>query len=477
MMIFHLLLVCYPLLSVGLSFGTKRNPLLIPLSPLQIAGLYKVTYPNGEERDIDTVFLSKSKLEILEEGRDKSEEFNEEEQKRSSCILCDVVPILVNMKMFPERNGAGLFKRNSILNQDGGFYDFFPIKEVKKELYDHCNTYKGKDFVTPMMKTIVELTGLEAVGLLVEVSDEFLDGKVSLGAGVIMVDGSDPDVIAEYDMRDTGKVMAMSLKAVGKLPSSTKAEVTKTPLQKRFANVLDEKETKMDNRKAMIVKCHLDEMILFSRWLNIPISCPRKLFAKISVDADLSNDPLLISAPLAAQITESVNKVKRSAREEGEDDQDAIVKVWEIFDPKEFISMSNVEKRALLRASGARSLPRPREGAQALDKLLLDLMDSSVRSEVLRLKGSKDETSANIVGDNTGDDRTRLLRAMGEALGEGNIDEAKKLRESFAQKTLLRADPTQDEGSYDPYLDQDDWYYKARVKAMAQNRKKEEKPE
>ena len=110
-------------------------------------------------------------------------------------------------------------------------------------------------------------------------------------------------------------------------------------------------------------------------------------------------------------------------------------------------------------------------------ELLLDLMDSSVRSEVLRLKGSKDETSANILGDNTGDDRTRLLRAMGEALAEGNIDEAKKLRESFARKTLLRADPTQDEGSYDPYLDQDDWYYEARVKAMAKNRKKEEKPE
>lgn len=473
MMIFFVV-ACSALVTVS-SFSMKRNtPLLIPLSPLQIAGVYKVTYPDGEVREIDTVFLSKGKLEILEEGDDDSEEDDEEDGKSSCVTLCDVVPLLVNMQMFPEEGGTGLLKRNSVLNRDSGFYDFFPIKEVKKELYDKCNTYKGKDFVTPMMEKIKELTDLEAVGLLVEVSDEFDDGKVSLGAGVIMVDGSDPDLVAEYDMRDGSKVKAMSLKAVGKLPSA-KPEVTKTPLQKRLTNTLAEKETRGD-RKVMIVKCYLDEMILFSRWLNIPISCPRKLFAKVSVDADLSNDPLLISAPLAAQITESVNKLKRNAREEGEVDEDAIVKVWEIFNPKEFISMSNVEKRALLRASGVRSLPRPRDGIQALDELLLDLMDSSVRSEVLRLKGSRDETLADI-GDSTGDDRTQLLRAIGEALTNGNIDEATELRESFALKTLLRADPTQEEGSYDPYLDQDDWYYKARVKAMAQNKKKEKEDE
>ena len=33
--------------------------------------------------------------------------------------------------------------------------------------------------------------------------------------------------------------------------------------------------------------------------------------------------------------------------------------------------------------------------------------------------------------------------------------------------TARRADPTQPEGSYDPYLDQDDWYMAARRKAMA----------
>ena len=56
---------------------------------------------------------------------------------------------------------------------------------------------------------------------------------------------------------------------------------------------------------------------------------------------------------------------------------------------------------------------------------------------------------------------------MGEALEAGDMEKAKQLREEFMQVTARRADPTQAEGTYDPYLDQDDWYMAARRKAMA----------
>jgi hypothetical protein len=62
--------------------------------------------------------------------------------------------------------------------------------------------------------------------------------------------------------------------------------------------------------------------------------------------------------------------------------------------------------------------------------------------------------------------RVDLLLGMGNALENGDLARAEYLRELFAAKTLLRADPTQRKGSYDPYLDQDDWYLAARRKAM-----------
>jgi hypothetical protein len=50
--------------------------------------------------------------------------------------------------------------------------------------------------------------------------------------------------------------------------------------------------------------------------------------------------------------------------------------------------------------------------------------------------------------------RATLLQAMGKALEDGDMDSAVALRAEFARRTILRADPTQSKGSYDPYLDQ-----------------------
>ena len=47
-----------------------------------------------------------------------------------------------------------------------------------------------------------------------------------------------------------------------------------------------------------------------------------------------------------------------------------------------------------------------------------------------------------------------MLQAMGKALEDGDMDSAIALRAEFARRTILRADPTQSKGSYDPYLDQ-----------------------
>jgi hypothetical protein len=143
---------------------------------------------------------------------------------------------------------------------------------------------------------------------------------------------------------------------------------------------------------------------------------------------------------------------------------------WEIFDPSTFLSMSSLDKRNVLRASGVSELPRPRQGVRALDNLLEDLMDDAVRSEYFRLKAGK--KSRQIPSINPPEGRQAVLQAMTEALESGDINTAEKLRERFTMLTLLKADHTQPQGSYQQYLDQDEWYMIARKKAMGISRSK-----
>ena len=85
-----------------------------------------------------------------------------------------------------------------------------------------------------------------------------------------------------------------------------------------------------------------------------------------------------------------------------------------------------------------------------------------------------DKPDINMIGGISGT-RAQLLKMMGEALEAGDVRGAEDLRGQFAKKTYVRADPTQDEGAYDRYLDQDDWYAEARRRAMAPKKPKEVK--
>ena len=107
------------------------------------------------------------------------------------------------------------------------------------------------------------------------------------------------------------------------------------------------------------------------------------------------------------------------------DDDDDISPAWEILDPLEFIKMSTVEKRAVLRKSGVTRLPRPRDGISSLDSKLLSIMDDAVRNEVLRLSNSNSNSNSNDDDDDdderqsTSTPRQEVLRQMGEALSKG----------------------------------------------------------
>ena len=134
--------------------------------------------------------------------------------------------------------------------------------------------------------------------------------------------------------------------------------------------------------------------------------------------------------------------------------------------------MSALQKREILRYSGVSELPRPREGTTALDAALVDLMDDAVRSEYLHLTAQRNPSSIRspTAGqqsvDKDGTSRQSLLQGMAEALEAGDMESAEALRDRFTLLTMLKADHTQSQGSYQQYLDQDEWYMVARRKAM-----------
>ena len=178
------------------------------------------------------------------------------------------------------------------------------------------------------------------------------------------------------------------------------------------------------------IKVHMDEAILLACGLGKPVYMSKQLFEALAMDASLSK-------------SEGGDMFIRgeSGRFGGAAAQtQSAPPAWDIFDPQRFLAMSSVEKRAVLRASGVSELPRPREGEEALNRALADAMDDSVRREILRLSAGSGE-AANAKLSET--EEQELLRRMGETLEKGDMDEARQLREQFAEKRALKADPTQ----------------------------------
>lgn len=225
-------------------------------------------------------------------------------------------------------------------------------------------------------------------------------------------------------------------------------------------------------QRVRTINCHLDEVVGLSSALNMPIYMQKSLYNAVSIDAELRNEPSLC---IHGRYTGPTKRVANSKPIK-------YPPAWEIFDPQVYFDLRTDEKREILRASGVKNLPKPRLGVAALNAILLDLMDDAVRCEIFRLQDQYSRNSrgaqAEIVttgstltdslpkAESVAPSRAALLHRVGQALQQNDLNSATKLRDLFSQLTALRADPTQSEGSYDPYLDQDDWYMRARQKSM-----------
>jgi hypothetical protein len=128
---------------------------------------------------------------------------------------------------------------------------------------------------------------------------------------------------------------------------------------------------------------------------------------------------------------------------------------------KTLLEMSNFSRR----------LPRPRTVRKApvnenpLDKLLLPLIDESVRNEY-NVRDAERRGDLNLANELKAkrSNRQKAKEKVDAARRDGNEDLAEKWESEAKFQEALRADVTQDEGSYSRFLDKDDWYERDRQK-------------
>jgi hypothetical protein len=150
----------------------------------------------------------------------------------------------------------------------------------------------------------------------------------------------------------------------------------------------------------------------------------------------------------------------------------------------QYDSMSNEDKARTLMSSSnfVGQLPRPRvlrqdlvnsdnggkQSVNALDLLLLPLIDESVRRQYqirdARLRGDKDLVRQL---EESKSQRQLIREQADEARLNGDYDRAERLENEARFYDSLRADVTQDEGSYSRFLDRDEWYERSRQRLVA----------
>lgn len=135
----------------------------------------------------------------------------------------------------------------------------------------------------------------------------------------------------------------------------------------------------------------------------------------------------------------------------------------------EYDELSDEDKaKTLLEMSNfSGKLPRPRVVRQSesnpLDELLLPLIDETVRKQYL-IRDAERKGDNELVEElkSTKSRRQNAIEKAEDARKEGNNDLASQWDSESDFLESLRADSTQDEGSYNRFLDKDDWYERDR---------------
>eukprot|EP01035_Chromulina_nebulosa_P022121 gene22121-28641_t len=222
--------------------------------------------------------------------------------------------------------------------------------------------------------------------------------------------------------------------------------------------------TKKNFKAIKEVKCTIDELMGIAFATSLPVVIASSLYESSCMDGLLeqrkwgeleSSERMHLTSPYFNSKEEArlwrqeqerqLQQIERS-RQLGQGRRSRTVA--DISDATTFLKLSNIEKRAILRASGLTQLPRPREGARAVDALIIPLLDEEVAYEVLRrlaeTKGNFKEASEMVDFESK---KPKIARQIMEARKRGDFESAKNLCEELNSLSLLRFDPTNPEGA------------------------------
>jgi len=138
-------------------------------------------------------------------------------------------------------------------------------------------------------------------------------------------------------------------------------------------------------------------------------------------------------------------------------------KVWEMK-AADVLTFETEQLRYLLREYGVPT--RRRESKIDMIDKVLPMLDETQRRLILirRAVEEEDYAMAGVLAAGTSR-RGRLCEELVEAVAQERYGDAAKIQVEMEVQTMGRADITQDPGSYDPFLDADDWYMQDIIKS------------
>jgi len=413
-------------------------------------------------------------LENLLNRKDENPEDSNGTSKPGSNFLTDFLSAIVDAQKSeaPYRGAIG----------------YKPVIDSKEDVYKKSILPYSSPFEL-MNEIIEEQLNAEVVGVIIEDTSLFT-GSTIFGGGIVL--------------RRKGRKKKISLDG---------EELEFDDSDDNFGNLGIKKG------EAIIVECDCDEAIGMALCLDLRISLDEAewqksqlnhvaIFQQKNVGTDKRSETSMNILPKLENEIESIiiasqgsgeqsqnTKIQKPRGEEdvaffgsSQDDRPVFDTENPVNSMNQFDEMNDGDKaQLLLRLDSFKGeLPRPRvlknarlksngddSAMDPLDELLLPLIDESVRRQVL-VRTAEAKGDYEILDEL---DRVKSRRQIAKenyeiAKDEGKDDLADMWEKEAEFLGTLRADVTQDEGSYSTYMDRDEWYERTRQKISEKNKKR-----
>eukprot|EP00607_Mallomonas_marina_P007389 CAMPEP_0182420440 /NCGR_PEP_ID=MMETSP1167-20130531/5233_1 /TAXON_ID=2988 /ORGANISM="Mallomonas Sp, Strain CCMP3275" /LENGTH=435 /DNA_ID=CAMNT_0024596377 /DNA_START=245 /DNA_END=1552 /DNA_ORIENTATION=+ len=418
--------------SMASSWSETRPREFRHLRPLPCVG----TYEPDEDVCVSSVFLGPERMSI-------------KKGINGQIIAKGLVPIPIRediesglvAAMKPD-DRAEIFKSwsaASITDRDGGFFDnlspilkWAPKPNARKNIYEYLRLKGSSSSPYHAVLSALDLhASLQITGLLVEVADRPSPYSLSLGGAML---------VCRSECAGDWKLSSSRIRLIKDCRAS---------------------------EEARLINCAMDELVGIALATKLPIIISDSLYSSVCVDGFMEKlSQVTVSAPAFSTIQEEQMWRKQTRDQRNQEEGKILTKMTrkadEIPDASSYLYMTVKEKRACLRATGVTTLPRPREGVQAVDALLIPLLDEEVAYEVLRrLAETKGDFQEAAEMEDYESRKPAIARRIKAARDIGDMKTAKKLCDELNSLSVLKFDPTVVDGVEGEW-DVEEWYWEQR---------------